>query len=229
MNSRQLGTNPNTNQHSPQPSFFAVIPADVRYSRQLCANAKLLYGEITALTNKEGYCWATNEYFADLYGVSQRSIQNWLEDLKNAGFIEVESSNVSGKSQRKICLPTNSKKEAPRRNLQGGTKISSPPLILHNKTNTLSQEKPEREVEFEEKEKVSDDLAQDIAIKAAEHGIMSCNECLNLIKSYGIQSVKDQLAKYFELSPRSKSLIVSPYAIIITNLRRERDGCCSSE
>ena len=63
------------------PSYYAIIPANVRYDKDICANAKLLYGEITALCNKSGYCWATNEYFAELYNVSRVSISKWVNQL----------------------------------------------------------------------------------------------------------------------------------------------------
>ena len=73
-----------------KPSYYAVIPASVRYDKNLNANAKLLYGEITCLCNKEGYCWASNSYFASLYGVSSRSITNWLNSLEENGYITRE-------------------------------------------------------------------------------------------------------------------------------------------
>ena len=68
-------------------SYFAIIPASVRYDNRLIPSAKLLYGEITALSNERGYCWASNDYFAQLYGVSKPTIQNWLKSLEDYGHI----------------------------------------------------------------------------------------------------------------------------------------------
>ena len=73
-----------------QKSYYAIIPANVRYDKDLRPNAKLLYGEITALCNEKGYCWATNSYFADLYGVSKIAISNWIKELVDKGYIQAE-------------------------------------------------------------------------------------------------------------------------------------------
>ena len=70
-----------------QPSYYAIIPATVRYDKELCPNAKLLYGEITALSNKEGYCWSTNNYFSKLYEVSTRTISRWVNELVEKGYL----------------------------------------------------------------------------------------------------------------------------------------------
>ena len=72
-----------------KPTYYATIPANVRYS-SLKPNAKLLYGEITALSNKLGYCFASNIYFAELYGVSKNTVSRWLSDLKKLGFITIQ-------------------------------------------------------------------------------------------------------------------------------------------
>ena len=72
------------------PNYYAIIPAVVRYDKDLMPNAKLLYGEITALCNAKGYCWASTEYFANLYGVNKVSIQRWLRSLEENGYIHRE-------------------------------------------------------------------------------------------------------------------------------------------
>lgn len=86
------------------PSYYAIIPSDVRYCKNLEANAKLLYGEITCLTQKEGYCWASNHYFAELYGVCERTVTNWLQSLEENGFIEIHTEKVGMRWDRKIFI-----------------------------------------------------------------------------------------------------------------------------
>lgn len=86
--------------------YYAIIPAEVRYDKDLPANAKLLYGEITALCNKEGYCFASNEYFANLYGVSKRSITGWLIALKEKKYISISpATRHIYIKQDKVTLP----------------------------------------------------------------------------------------------------------------------------
>lgn len=70
-----------------KPTYYAILTADVRYSTKLKANEKLLFAEITALTQKDGTCWASNKYFAELYGVSTVSISGWITNLVKHGFI----------------------------------------------------------------------------------------------------------------------------------------------
>ncbi len=70
-------------------NYYAIIPATVRYSKELKANEKLLYGEITSLSNKNGYCYAQNRYFANLYNVSIETVSRWLSHLQKLGFIQV--------------------------------------------------------------------------------------------------------------------------------------------
>ena len=71
-------------------SYYAIIPANVRYNKSLTPNAKLLYAEITALCNEKGFCWASNKYFAELYQVSKISISNWISELEKNNYIKCE-------------------------------------------------------------------------------------------------------------------------------------------
>lgn len=70
------------------PNYYAIIPANVRYDKNLKDKAKLLYGEITSLSTKDGYCWATNRYFADLYDVSTTTISTLIKNLVDRGYIK---------------------------------------------------------------------------------------------------------------------------------------------
>lgn len=88
-------------------SYYAVIPANVRYDKDLSPNAKLLYGEITALCHDKGYCWATNQYFADLYGVSTKSISRWVSQLVDKKYLHLKLIYKDGTKeiqQRRLYL-----------------------------------------------------------------------------------------------------------------------------
>ncbi len=86
------------------PSFFAIIPATVRYCKELEPSAKLLYGELTALMSKEGYCWASNKYLSDLYGVHERTIERWITSLEDQNFIKRDVDNSGSSHPRKIWI-----------------------------------------------------------------------------------------------------------------------------
>ncbi|RCG11000.1 helix-turn-helix domain-containing protein [Enterococcus faecium] len=80
-------------------SYYAIIPANVRYDKRLKPNTKLLYGEITALCNERGFCWEGNEYFADLYGVNKETISRWVSDLIKFGYLNREIIYKEGTNQ----------------------------------------------------------------------------------------------------------------------------------
>ena len=70
-------------------NYYAIIPATVRYDKNLKPAEKLLYGEITALANKKGYCYAQNRYFSNLYLVSIETVSRWLAHLQQLGYIKI--------------------------------------------------------------------------------------------------------------------------------------------
>ena len=104
-----------------QPNYYGILPANVRYDKNLPPNAKLLYSEITALAQKDGYCYASNGYFANLYDVSDRSISDWINKLAQNGYIEVQLVKNNSGTYRKLFLSGMKKSSTPR------TKKSSTP------------------------------------------------------------------------------------------------------
>lgn len=82
------------------PAYFAVITGPVLDDRVLADSAKLLYGRITSLSDREGYCWASNAYLSDLTGYGPRTISRLVAQLEERGHIETKMVPVSKKGGR---------------------------------------------------------------------------------------------------------------------------------
>lgn len=91
-----------------QPSFYSILTANIRYDEKLSDSEKILFSEITALSNKYGYCTATNNYFSELYNVSKRTISTRISNLKKLGYLYIQTE-LEGKQIkiRKIYPMTN--------------------------------------------------------------------------------------------------------------------------
>ena len=89
-----------------RPGYYAIIPANVRYDDNIPANAKLLYGEISALIGVEGFCYAANAYFMRIYGWSDPTVTRLITNLEKAGYIkrELERDATGQVTKRKIYL-----------------------------------------------------------------------------------------------------------------------------
>ena len=82
-----------------KPNYYAILTAEVRYNKTLTPNAKLLYAEITALINMNGDCFASNKYFADLYGKSKTTVSKWVSELVKEGFVEIKLTYKEGSKE----------------------------------------------------------------------------------------------------------------------------------
>lgn len=90
-----------------KPNYFSILTAEVRYDENLSASEKICYSEITALTGKYGYCYATNGYFAKLYKVNKNTISRWIKNLEKQGYINTElvyKNNSLEIEKRKIYI-----------------------------------------------------------------------------------------------------------------------------
>ena len=86
--------------------YYSIIPSKILYNKELKANEKLLYAMITSLACKEGYCFATNNYFAEELGVHPKTVSSWISDLRDKNFVIVELIRNENKQiiQRRIYI-----------------------------------------------------------------------------------------------------------------------------
>lgn len=121
-------------------NYYAIIPATVRYDKKLKPAEKLLYGEITALSNKLGYCYANNRYFAELYNVTIGTVSKWISHLQSLDYIIIiiERNEKNEVVSRKIYindLPYGEKRQYP----YGQKGIY--PIVKNDKDNIINNKK----------------------------------------------------------------------------------------
>jgi len=74
--------------------FYVHIPISV-LNAEVPPNAMILYGHINALSQNEGYCWATNQFLADKFrSLSKGTVSKLIRDLTEAGLITYEVEDL---------------------------------------------------------------------------------------------------------------------------------------
>ena len=86
-----------------QPTDDINLPAKLRFDSTLCLAAKIPYGEIKALSDQRGYCWASNQFFADLYRVKRKAVSRWISQLEKQGYIRLYVDPSQG-NRRQIYI-----------------------------------------------------------------------------------------------------------------------------
>ena len=88
------------------PGYTAVLPPRVRYDKEIPAQGKLLYAEITAMTDVTGYCWASNSYLAALSGIGKDRASKLVSLLAARGYLQVEvlRTETGAVSERRIYV-----------------------------------------------------------------------------------------------------------------------------
>lgn len=97
--------------------YNITVPAAVRYDSKLSANAKLIYGEIQALSKKTGHCNPSNHYFANLYNRTPDTVSMWIAQLKKTGYIRIRYTKKGAEIQdRTLTIIKNFSKSTNRKN-----------------------------------------------------------------------------------------------------------------
>lgn len=145
------------------PTYYSILIAEVRYDKRLTHLQKLLYSEITALTNKTGECWASNRYFAELYEVSETWVSLSIKKLVTLGYLEsridVEKGNIRYLRLKTISAPIEVELNRSLTTVKDPylTTVKVNNININNKNNTVSKKK------FSSKEDVTETVIKDIA------------------------------------------------------------------
>lgn len=86
----------------PQHNYFLMIPAFVADDKDLDDATKMLFGRLAALSNREGYSWASDEYLAEICNCKDRVIRDRLTALEEKGYIRRETKKNGMSWDRKI-------------------------------------------------------------------------------------------------------------------------------
>jgi hypothetical protein len=194
-----------------KPNFYAILTAAVRYSDKINDFAKLIFAEITALSNKNGYCTAKNETLGKWYNKNGRTVSRAISALSDAGFIYVELVKNSNGTFRRIYPEMDSKTVRQKRRA-GTTKKSKPRttnLSIHKNTikdNTINNNIPyKEEIENEIQDLIDYDIKNEIE---EEEKKKSCGkkEKINELLTQKSEMLQYQFAlKEIKLAPGIKS------------------------
>lgn len=211
------------------PSYYAIIPAPVRYDKRLTDKQKLLYGEITALANKEGFCYATNGYFAKLYECTEQTISASISNLQKCGYLFIEISECY---QRKIYITTHQKnlkgvseksEGGIKKILRGVSKKSEDNITSINNTVNTTVNIKENIIKEKSKKVFSDDGMEVIKLYEERFGMVSTYKATqldDLVEDFG----KDVVAYAVRQANISSAPAITYIRNVAMNEKRRRDN-----
>lgn len=84
-------------------------------NKTISSNEKILFSLIYSLSKKEGYCFATNNYLANILNFHPKTISKWINNLEKKKIITIEYvKNIKNEiTERKIFIPYTSKNQYP--------------------------------------------------------------------------------------------------------------------
>lgn len=204
-------------------SYYAIIPANVRYDNRLKLLSRMLYGEITALCNEKGYCWATNRYFAELYDVSTTTISSCISQLKEFGYIQVDiiykdgSKEILNRYLKIVNAPIQENLSTPiQENLKGNN------TIINNTDNNTINNSPDGQdcKKGNNLDKPNNQLFK-TENKPKKKGE---NKYITVIEEISSnQDVRDALLKYCNFR-RQRGLTIDQWTLIVQEFKQQSSG-----
>lgn len=176
--------------------YYSIIPSTILYNKNLKSNQKILYAVITSLSNKEGYCFASNKYLAEKLNVGSNTVSGWITDLRRKNFIQVELIRNDKQEiiQRRIYIndiPYNFYKEYPYtiNKEEGILQKSKENNIINNniKTHTLSK------IEYQDKVFL---YAYEYETLIEKYGQVKTDKCMEELSLYKKSKDVDYASDY---------------------------------
>jgi hypothetical protein len=149
-----------------QPSYYAILTADVRYSKELNFFEKVLYADITALTNKNGYCTASNGYFSELFDKTKGTVSKAISKFEKLGFLKViitRDNNTKQIVDRKLYLLTKITIPMVDNNHTPLVKNHNTPMVENHQENSTSNNTTSINIKNKQKDEV---LPENLNIEA---------------------------------------------------------------
>jgi len=188
-------------------NYYAVIPANIRYNNELKFAERLLYGEITALSTKEGYCFASNRYFAELYKVSISTISRWISHLEELGYIHVELVKTDSNEivERRLYIVDNTYTQ---KDQYPYVQKSQYPICKKSKDNNININKIERIYNniINDRAKMSDKLFLKAKSILEKFEMNYSKEILDSFSQENLERIKIISYALIELTIKNKSL-----------------------
>lgn len=122
------------------PNYYSILTADIRYDEKISAYEKILFSEVTALSNKAGYCTASNRYFSKLYKKDIKTISRWINHLRDKSYFKIDMIVEEGKLKERRIYPIHKNVDGYPQKSGGGINKNAE---VNNTSNNNKKEKEE--------------------------------------------------------------------------------------
>ncbi len=98
-------------------NYYTVIPMKVITDSNLTPMMKIIYGILTSLSNRYGYCSASNQYIGDLLNMKSDTISTHISGLVKSDYIRIELKKELGNRRTIFIRDLSDKNSTPLREI----------------------------------------------------------------------------------------------------------------
>ncbi len=192
------------------------IPKEIWLDENLTIQEKVFFVEIDSLDNEEG-CYATNNYFADFFGISKTRVSRVINSLVDKGYITSTIEYKEGTKQilKRVLnisyIPYTTKVQYPIQQKFKDNNTINKPINNTLITSTKLTGKKKRTVKKKPKTNSEtfpqlEELRRYIPTFDREASVFTKNpvrethlqECQDIVDKYGLEKVKEIMLKYYK-------------------------------